>query len=92
VLRWNVGLPAPRRDEIVDFLHEQATVVVQSSRPFAADVDADDSRILGEAVAGGAQVFVTGDLAIQRLSAAGTTRILSPRGFWDAVQARPSGR
>ena len=86
-LRQKIKLPAARCDEIVEFLREQTTELVESGKPVTANVDDDDARILGEALGGRAEVFVTGDSAIQRLSAIGAMRILSPRGFWDYLKA-----
>lgn len=86
-LRQKIKLPAARCDEIVEFLREQTTEVVQSEKPVNANVDDDDARILAEALVGQAEVFVTGDLAIQRLSVIGSMRILSPRGFWDYLKS-----
>jgi putative PIN family toxin of toxin-antitoxin system len=86
-LRQKIKLPAARCDEIVEFLQEQATSLVEFAQPVAASVDDDDARILGEAIVGEAEAFVTGDLAMQRLSAIGAMRILSPRGFWDYLKS-----
>jgi uncharacterized protein len=86
-LRQKIKLPAARCDEIVEFLREQAIEMVKSGEPVIANVDEDDARVLGEALGGQAEVFVTGDLAIQRLSAIGAMRILSPRGFWDYLRS-----
>jgi putative PIN family toxin of toxin-antitoxin system len=87
-LRQKIKLPAARCDEIMQFLREQATAFIESSEPVRATVDDDDAQILGDAIAGKADVFVTGDLAIQRLSAIGGMRILSPRRFWEYLQSR----
>jgi predicted nucleic acid-binding protein len=40
------------------------------------------------AIAGQADVFVTGDTAIQRLGGMGQMRIVSPRAFWDYLHAQ----
>jgi predicted nucleic acid-binding protein len=51
-------------------------------------VDDDDARIIEEAIAGQADVFVTGDAAIQRLGDVGQMRMLSSRAFWDYLHGR----
>jgi predicted nucleic acid-binding protein len=87
-LRQKIKLPAARCDEIGEFLREHASMLVESVPAVIASVDDDDARILGQATAGGAEVFVTGDAAIQRLAKIGQMRILSPRGFWSYLHAR----
>ena len=87
-LRRKIKLPAPRCDEIVEFLQEHAGTLVDSALPVAAEVDDEDARVLGEAIAGQAEVFVTGDGVIQRLTGIGPMRMLSPRGYWEYLRSR----
>ena len=87
-MRQKIRLPAARSDEIVEFVREHMNTLVESGPPIDAEVDADDARVIGEAIAGQADVFVTGDAAIQRLRGVGQMRILSPRAFWDYLHAR----
>lgn len=49
--------------------------------------DPDDDRILETAVAGGAQVIVTGDQDLLVTGEVGGVAILTPRGFLEAVGA-----
>jgi predicted nucleic acid-binding protein len=62
--------------------------VAESIPPVIAAVDDDDARVLGQAIAGAADVFVTGDAAIQRLAKVERMRILSPRAFWNSLRSR----
>jgi putative PIN family toxin of toxin-antitoxin system len=87
-LRQKIKLPATRCDEIVEFLREDASTVVKSAKPVEAAVDDDDALVLGEAIAGQAEVFVTGDAVIQRLVGINQMKILSPRGFWDYLHSQ----
>jgi predicted nucleic acid-binding protein len=87
-LRQKIKLPATRCDEIVEFLREDASTVVKSVKPVDAAVDDDDALVLGEAIAGQAEVFVTGDAVIQRLVGINQMKILSPRGFWDYLHSQ----
>ncbi len=73
--------------EIDHFVREHAGLLVGSVPAVRADVDDDDARVLGQAIAGEAEVFVTGDAVIQRLARIGEMRILSPRGFWDHLHS-----
>lgn len=87
-LRKKIKLPVARCEEIMEFLREDASVFVESAEPVSAAVDADDALVLGEAVAGHAEVFVTGDAGIQRSARISDMKILSPRGFWDYLHSR----
>jgi uncharacterized protein len=81
-LRTKLKLPVAQTEAITAYVRQAAANRVRASKPADARVDADDAAILGEAVAGGAEVFVTGDAAVQRLGKLGGMRILSPREFW----------
>jgi putative PIN family toxin of toxin-antitoxin system len=50
--------------------------------------DKDDLGILGAAVAGGADVLVTGDKELLDLHRVENVEILSPRQFWEKVKTR----
>ncbi len=43
--------------------------------------------VLGEALAGHADMFVTGDAALLRLAAVGVLRIVLPRQFWELLRS-----
>jgi putative PIN family toxin of toxin-antitoxin system len=87
-LRLKIKLPAARCDEIDEFLREHGGILAESVPPVIAAVDDDDARVLGQAIAGAADVFVTGDAAIQRLARIERMRILSPRAFWNSLRSR----
>ena len=87
-LRGKARLPASRCDEIARFVQQIAATCVRSSSPVSARVDPDDAVVLGEAVAGRSHVFVTGDTAVQRLTAIAGMRIQSPRDFWDLLRSQ----
>jgi putative PIN family toxin of toxin-antitoxin system len=87
-MRQKIKLPAARSDEIVEFVREHTNTLVDSGEPIVAAVDDDDARVIGEAVAGRADVIITGDTAVQRLGDVGQMRILSPRAFWDYLHVR----
>jgi uncharacterized protein len=84
-LRQKVKLPARDAAAIIDYLADQAEQT-ESSRPVAAAVDADDAIVLGSALEGQAEGFVTGDTKVLALRQHGELRIVSPRAFWELLQ------
>lgn len=87
VLLKKLRLPAAAADEMDAFLRTHATVVTNAPRLVVARLDESDCAVLSEAVAGHADVLVTGDQQLQMAEAPGAIRILSPRGFWDLLRA-----
>jgi putative PIN family toxin of toxin-antitoxin system len=86
-LREKVKLPVARSAEIVDFVSGEATQVIDKVDAATVNVDAADALVLGEAIAGQAELFVTGDTALQRLAVVGALKIVSPRQFWEVLRA-----
>jgi uncharacterized protein len=88
VLVRKFGVPREAAMELDRLLRREALVVLD---PAPADVhiqDRDDLPILGAAMAGDAQVFVTGDQELQSLGRIGRPPILSPRQFWEKNRKR----
>jgi len=86
-LRSKLKLASARATEIVTFVSGEAIEIVEDSAPSGAEVDPDDSIVLGEAIAARADVFVTGDAAVLKLTAIGELRIVAPRQFWELLQS-----
>jgi len=86
-LRDKVKLPVVRSIEIIEFLSSEATQIVDKAEPASVNVDAADALVLGEALAGHADLFITGDAALLRLAALGALKIVSPRRFWEVLRA-----
>ena len=86
-LREKVKLSTARSAEIIDFVRNEATQVVERAPPAMAKVDAADALVLGEALAGKAGAFVTGDAALLRLTTVGALAIVSLRLFWEILRA-----
>ena len=86
-LRRKIKLPAGNVKEIVEFVSAEAAQFIRDSQPSSARVGQADARILGEALASRADVFVTGDAALLKLSVVEDMKIVSPRGFWEMLQA-----
>jgi putative PIN family toxin of toxin-antitoxin system len=67
-------------------LRVQATVSSEVVTVAATGLDAADARVLGEALAAHADVFVTGDRVLQALGDRAPLPILSPRQFWSLLR------
>jgi len=87
-LREKVRLPAAHAAEIAEFVSGEAVLLVDKAELARVKADADDARVLGEALAGQAEMFVTGDAALLKLGAVGALTVVSPRQFWETLRAR----
>ncbi|HEX5611010.1 MAG TPA: putative toxin-antitoxin system toxin component, PIN family [Burkholderiales bacterium] len=85
-LRRKLKLPASNAREIVEFVSGEASRLSAESRPSDAIADAADARVLGEALATEAELFVTGDAALLKLRALEGMKIVSPRGLWEMLR------
>ena len=86
VLSRKLKLSDARCAEVIDLIVSEALEVVQEARLAECAADEADRRVLGEAVAGGAEVFVTGDAALVDLERVAGMQIMTPRQFWEALQ------
>lgn len=57
--------------------------LITNDHPAPPLPDPDDEAIVASALAGGAQVFVTGDKALLKLETIEQLPIISPREFWE---------
>jgi putative PIN family toxin of toxin-antitoxin system len=87
-LRQKIRLSAAHAAEIAEFVSGEATVLVEDAKPANVKVDADDARVLGEALAGQAEMFITGDAALLKLGVVDALRIVSPRQLWETLRVR----
>jgi putative PIN family toxin of toxin-antitoxin system len=91
VLRDRIMLPAPTIAAIEQLLREQA-VVPKPAQPYPLPLrDADDRWVLASAVAGNADVLVTGDLDLLEVASRAPLRIVDPRAFWEIESERYHG-
>jgi len=86
VLGKKFRVPVDAADEVDEFLRREAEVVDEAPQVEIGILDADDLIVISQAVAGGAEVLVTGDRDFLDLKSAVPLRILSPRGFWDFLR------
>ena len=91
-LRIKLRLPKDAIDEIEALLRDQVVVKTPRAHLSLNISDADDEWIVAEAMAGKADVLVTGDAALQKLGKRAPLRIVSPRGLWDMLRGSQPGR
>jgi uncharacterized protein len=72
-------LPARRVKEIVAFVREHAEVVEPATMDPGACRDPDDLPVLGTALAGRAELLVTGDADLLEVGRVGGAEIVNPR-------------
>jgi putative PIN family toxin of toxin-antitoxin system len=85
-LRDRLKVPAPIIAAIEQLLREQV-VVPKPAEPHPLPIrDADDRWVLASAVAGNADVLVTGDSDLLEMASRAPLPIVHPRGFWKMVR------
>lgn len=85
-LTAKLRLPPAQAKAIVNFVSGEAAQVIDQTEPARVRADPADARVLGEALAAKAVVFVTGDAALIGLRAIENLEIVSPRGFWEKIR------
>jgi putative PIN family toxin of toxin-antitoxin system len=86
VLRERMGVPAAQLAFVMQLLRDQTIVPRPTTAPDLAVRDPDDLWVLASALAGGADVLVTGDQDLLVLHGTVALPILTPRGFWELVR------
>lgn len=89
VLRQKMKMPEDTVVEADEFLRHEAVVISGGPEVATPITDPDDVRVLAEAVAGSVDVLVTGDRDLLDVAEALPIEVLSPRGFWERLQAPP---
>jgi putative PIN family toxin of toxin-antitoxin system len=79
-------------DEIEALLRDQTVVKTPNEHLSLGISDPDDEWIVAEAMAGKADILVTGDAALQRLGKRAPLPIVSPRGLWETLRGAAPGR
>lgn len=87
VMLRKLRLPVAVVEEMDAFLRLHATIITAAPALAIQDLDANDRAVLAEAVAGGADVLVTGDQDLLKLGEQAPISILSPRGFWELLRS-----
>jgi putative PIN family toxin of toxin-antitoxin system len=91
VLQARFRVPADLAGEVDQFLRREAQVVSDAPELELTIRDEDDAGIVEQAVAGAADVLVTGDRDLLELGGLRPLRILSPRGFWELLRSDRPG-
>jgi putative PIN family toxin of toxin-antitoxin system len=86
VLSEKAGVTRDIVDEFESLLREVASLV--AGERAQVSLGRQDAVILGAALAGNADVFITGDKRILALARVGTLDILSPRDFWKLLSSK----
>lgn len=72
--------------DISDFLSENATLIDVGKTPKNVCVDPEDARLLALAQKSGAAYVITGDSDLLKIKKYASSKILSPRQFWETVK------
>ena len=86
VLPRKFRLPAEIVKGFLSLLKREGTVIADAAPVQLNLRDADDKRILANALAGSADVFVTGDRELLSLKKVKGVPIVSPRGMWTILR------
>ena len=85
VLSTKFGAGRETADGVLRLLHQDTTMATGGTVPDVPLEDEDHLVILATAIQGEAEVFVTGDKAVQSLRQVCGMKILSPRQFWEEL-------
>ncbi len=86
VLKQKMRIPARHIEEAERLLRDQ-TIIPRPAVAFEIKLrDPDDKWVLASAVAGDADVLVTGDKDLLDLGRAAPLPILTPRSFWESLR------
>jgi len=86
VLHTEIGIPREIISDFIDVITRDSTLSENSA---LIDIDINDKNdilILSTALNGKAELFVTGDKELLELGKIRTTRIISPREFWEKLK------
>lgn len=86
VLREKIHVPTRIIDEYDALLRQEARIVSGRSELAAKVRDTSDEAVLSEAVAGNAEVLVTGDRDLLEVAGKLPLEILDPRGLWERLR------
>ena len=86
VLQDKLQVPADRIDEIVAFITEHSEVVTPEHPADWPESDRSDLWIVASALAGSADLLITGDKELVESSRGRNVRVLTPRTFWELLR------
>lgn len=83
-----IKVPQAKADNVLQFLSSETEIVEPAKLSKDMCRDASDVEVLGTAIAGKAEVIVTGDSDLLVLKKFQSIPILTPRSFWTFVQEK----
>lgn len=86
VLRQKIRIPSLVVTEVDTFLRGKAVIADAAPMLRIRIRDKDDLAVLSEAVAGEADILVTGDRDLLELGTRAPLPIATPRGFWELLR------
>lgn len=92
VLRSKFGLDKELIDDFISLLRQDSVLAKPRGSLEVTLGDKDDLEILAAAIAGGAEVLLTGDAELLALGKIEDLEILSPRQFWERLRPRKQHR
>ncbi|HEX9670810.1 MAG TPA: putative toxin-antitoxin system toxin component, PIN family [Thermoanaerobaculia bacterium] len=85
-LQEKIGVPPAQVQAIEELLREQEVVARPEAAASEPARDPDDQWVLASAIAGAADLLVTGDKDLLELGGRAPLPILDPRGFWNLLR------
>lgn len=86
VLRKKIQVPNELIDDLIETLKQDAILSIPNSLPNVPVEDKNDLLMLSSALAGKADLFVTGDKELLELAKIEKLEIVSPRRFWEKLR------
>lgn len=86
VLREKLKMPPARVRAVTGFVRQIALVVEPTDPPSWPENDPDDQWVVATAIAGGAELLVTGDRDLLDGAKEAPVEILNPREFWERLK------
>jgi putative PIN family toxin of toxin-antitoxin system len=90
-LERKIGLPAATVAAVEQLLRTHPVIAKPGKPPAVRVRDPDDAWVVAAAVAGNAEVLVTGDADLLALGEAAPLPIVTPRAFWEQVRNESGG-
>lgn len=85
-LSKKLKLPSRLIKDISDFLFENATLIDIDEAPKDVCKDPEDAKLLALAQKSGASFLITGDKDLLMIKKHASSKILSPRQFWETIK------
>jgi putative PIN family toxin of toxin-antitoxin system len=85
-LQDKFAVPRQLVNDFIELARRDSIHCIPGKLPTIKLRDKEELGILATAIAGGADVLVTGDKEMQGIGAAGGVKIMSPRDFWEELK------